>query len=94
MTLAYRVGIWGWKAVAKAGGRVRLRVRITRDEDADVYIARSPDLDGLICEAKTLDELKEETLRCADALLELQLEGRHPLASTEFHLSSPVPHGA
>jgi len=84
----------GWKLVASLGGRVRLRVNITHDPDANVYVAESPDLDGLICEASTLDELKSETLRAAEALLEAEMHGMHPNAQTDFHMRSTVPAGA
>lgn len=86
----YRVGLPGWKFAAKMGVPVRLRVNITQDLEANVYVAESPDLDGLIVEAHTLDELKEETLNAAGILLELQLH-KKPQAQTDFTWHSAVP---
>jgi predicted RNase H-like HicB family nuclease len=55
--LSYRVGFPGWKIAARAGLRVKLRIDVLRDEEAKVFVARSPDLRGLVAEAETLDEL-------------------------------------
>lgn len=77
--------------MARIGAPVRLRVNINFDEDAQVYWAQSPDLDGLIVEAKTLDELKSEALSAASALLELELHGKYPSARTQFMMETMVP---
>jgi Domain of unknown function (DUF1902) len=55
----YRVGLPGWKISAECGIQMRLRVNIIQDLEANVYVARSPDLDGLIVEAPTLDHLRD-----------------------------------
>lgn len=55
--MAYRVGLPGWKMVARARIPVSLRVDVIRDDEAKVYVATSPDLAGLVAEAATLDEL-------------------------------------
>lgn len=86
----YRVGLPGWKLAAKMGVPVRLRVNIQYDLEANVYWAQSPDLDGLVVEGHTLDEIKNEALSAAAALLELQLNTR-PQAQTDFIWHSPVP---
>ena len=86
----YRVGLPGWKFAAKCGIPVRLRVNITQDLEANVYVAQSPDLDGLIVEAHTLDELQDETLATASVLLELALHQK-PQARTDFIWHSAVP---
>lgn len=75
---------------ARAGIKVHLRVFIRQDLEANVYVAESPDLDGLTVEAHTLDEIKSETLAAAAALLELQLHTK-PQATTDFIWHSPVP---
>lgn len=81
----YRVGFPFWKAVSRMGMPVRLRVIITRDEAAGVYIATSPDLDGLVVEAASLDELRTEALGAAEVLLELEMKTQAPpKTSTEF----------
>ncbi len=55
----------GQKLAAKLGVPVRLRVFITQDLEANVYVAESPDFDGLVIEAHTLDEFKSEALACS-----------------------------
>jgi predicted RNase H-like HicB family nuclease len=86
----YRVGLPGWKLAAKWGVPVRLRVNITQDVEANVYVAVSPDLDGLIVEAHTLDALKDEALAAAGVLLELALHSKSQ-AQTDFILHTAVP---
>ena len=49
-----------------------MRLIITRDNQAGVYIAHSPDLDGLVVEATTLRDLFAEALAAAAALLQLR----------------------
>jgi predicted RNase H-like HicB family nuclease len=83
----YRVGFPFWKVAARRGVPVLLRVEITRDEEAGVYVGRSHDLDGLVVEAATLDELRTEALSAAETLLELALTPDHaPRTRTEFRL--------
>ena len=86
----YRVGLPGWKIAAKYGVPVSLRVNIMQDLEANVYVAQSPDLDGLIVEAHTLDELKDEALATAGVLLELALHTKTK-ARTDFIWHSTVP---
>jgi len=86
----YQVGWLGWRAVARLGMPVRLRVEIRQDLEANVYVAESPDLPGLVVEAHTLDEIKTEALAAAAVLLELELHTK-PRAQTDFILHSPVP---
>ena len=66
----YRVGFPGWKLAAKLGVPVRLRVYIKQDLAANVYVAQSPDLQGLVIEGHTLEEVKNEALVCSKYLLE------------------------
>ena len=69
----YRVGLPFWKTVARRGVRVSFRVNVIKDEKAGVYVAESPDLEGLIVEAPSMEELRTETLQVADVLLTLAL---------------------
>jgi predicted RNase H-like HicB family nuclease len=91
----YRVGLPGWKFAARMGMPVRLRVNIRQDLEANVYVAESPDLSGLIVEGHTLDDIKSEALAAAGILLEMELQSRpdrKPIsAQTDFILHSPVP---
>jgi hypothetical protein len=57
-------------------------------------VAESPDLDGLVCEAKSLDELKQVTLANVAELMELALDSssaKPPSATTHFTLDAAVP---
>lgn len=90
----YRVGFFGWKLAAKLGVPVRLRVNIRHDLEANVYVAESPDLDGLIVEAHTLDAIKDEALAAAGILLELALSTKAPVAQADFILHSHTPASA
>lgn len=72
------------------GVPVRLRVNIRQDLEANVYIAESPDLAGLVVEAHTMDEIKSEALAAASILLELELHTKAQ-AQAEFNWHSAVP---
>ncbi|MEI2676485.1 MAG: DUF1902 domain-containing protein [Burkholderiaceae bacterium] len=88
----YRIGLPGWKLAARWGWPLKLRVRISRDDATGIYVAESPDLDGLIVEAPSLDELRKEALGAAEVLLELALHVDHPpKAWTEFRLIDGAP---
>jgi len=87
MFLSYRVGRPLWKAVARIGVPMSLRITIARDDECGVYIATSPDLDGLVVEAKSLNELRTEALAAAEMLMGLALHADHaPNTRTQFLL--------
>lgn len=69
----YRVGWPFWKAVARSGRPVRFRVDVHYDPEVNVYWASSNDIDGLVVEGKTLDELAFEIRTASELLLELAL---------------------
>ncbi len=71
--MAYRVGLPFWKMAAKLGVRLKIRVVVFHDEEADVFGAYSPDLKGLHCEAKTVPELREIVDDCIMMLLSHEL---------------------
>lgn len=58
--MPYRVGLPGWKLVARAGIPTSLRVDVMKDAEAGVFVATSPDLPGLVAEAATLEDLVAE----------------------------------
>ena len=72
----YRIGFPGWKIAARWGAKLKLRVDIHHDAQTNSYWADSPDLDGLVVAALTLDELRSEVRGAADVLLELALDSR------------------
>ncbi|MFZ2449463.1 MAG: DUF1902 domain-containing protein [Methylovulum miyakonense] len=45
------------------------KVEIIHDDEANVYVATSPDLKGLVVEAETLDELEKEVRDLVPELL-------------------------
>jgi len=69
----YQVGWPLWKILARLGVPLRFTLVVHFDPEACVFWAQSPELDGLVVEATTLQELHKEALLAADLLLELQL---------------------
>ena len=82
----YRVGFPGWKLAARLRVPLLIRVDVFQDKDANVFWARSPDLDGLTVEASTLDELRTEVMAAAGELLSLAIHTPHPRAATELRM--------
>ena len=74
----YRIGFPGWKVAGRFGARLLLRVDVSRDDEAKVFIATSPDLKGLVAEGATTGDLFKGVYDCADMLLEQELH--KPLA--------------
>ena len=70
----YRVGFPGWKIAARLNVPLVLRVDVFRDPEAQVFIAKSDDLKGLIVEAPTKDELFKGVYDCVDMLMEEHLK--------------------
>ena len=58
----YRLGWIFANLLAKLGIPLLIKVEIIHDDEANVYIATSSDLIGLVVEAETLDELQKEVL--------------------------------
>lgn len=71
----YRIGFPFWKQAARFGVPLNIRVNVLRDEDAGVLVATSDDLRGLVCEAKTMDELVVEINTSVNELLTFHLNG-------------------
>lgn len=69
----YRLG-WPCAAFfASFGMPLLIKVEIIHDKEADVYIATSPDLKGLVVEAQTLVELEKEVWYLVPELLVLDM---------------------
>ena len=86
----YRVGLPGWKLAAWFRVPLLVRVNVYRDNDANVYWATSPDLDGLTVEATTLDELRQEVSWAASELLSMMIHTPNPRAATELRIREPA----
>lgn len=85
----YRVGNPFWRLLARLGIPLVVRVDVVYDKDANVYVATSPDLRGLVAEAKTKEELIASVYDCVDLLLEEQVHQplKHkPLAAWDGEL--------
>ena len=76
----YRVGLAFWKLAARLGVPLSLRIQIMHDDEADVYIATSTDLAGLVTEAPSLVELMFSVRNCSEMLIEHALH--RPLKRT------------
>lgn len=82
----YRIGLPFWKHFARLGVPLNLRVDVLRDEEVGVFIATSRDLPGLVCEAKTMDELVGEVNSSINDLLEFHLAGAAQRPVTDLRL--------
>ncbi len=67
----YRLGWPGATFLAQMGMSLLIKVEIIHDNEANVYVATSPDLKGLVVEAETLDELEKEVWDLVPELLTL-----------------------
>jgi predicted RNase H-like HicB family nuclease len=82
----YRVGLPFWRAVANLGFPISIRVDVYWDPEAQVFVAMSQDLKGLVAEADTLDLLKNEVHHSIDELLSLELNHSHGNAIPEYFI--------
>jgi hypothetical protein len=64
----YRLG-WNFAPLLAKPSIPLLIVDIIHDDEANVYIATSTDLTGLVVEADSLDEFEKEVLELAPELL-------------------------
>lgn len=71
----YRVGLPFWKIAADLGVPMMVRVNAFHDKEANVFVATSPDLKGLVAEAETLDALEREVTATAIGLLSFYVAG-------------------
>ena len=67
----YRLGWLFAEFFASIGIPLLIKVNVLYDNEADVYVATSSDLKGLIVEAETLDELEKEVKRLIPEMIEL-----------------------
>ena len=69
----YRIGFPFWKQFARVGVPMSIRVNVMRDDEAGVYVATSDGLRGLVCEARTMDDLVKEVHETIHELMEFHL---------------------
>lgn len=68
----YRLGWPGARMLGRMGVPLVVHVLVERDAEAEVFIATSQDVPGLVVEAESLDELDREVKRLTPLLLESQ----------------------
>lgn len=67
--------------VASLGIPLVIKVEVEYDAGANVYVATSPSVRGLVAEASTLDQIRSEV----EAVLPELLEVNHQFANTKQH---------
>lgn len=66
--------VWNWGCIISSlSPRRIINIDVEFDFEAKVFIAHSPDLPGLVVEAKTLDLLQIEVQYCIEELINLEL---------------------
>lgn len=85
----YRLG-WPFSALfSKIGVPLLIKVEIIHDDEANVYVATSSDLKGLVVKAETLAELEKEVLDLAPQLLEFYSPKLCPKTATPLSFNIP-----
>jgi predicted RNase H-like HicB family nuclease len=84
----YRLGWPGAALLAGMGIPLLIKVEIIHDTEANVYVATSPDLTGLVVEAETLDELEKEVWELVPELLTLDKPTLHRKTVTHVSLTT------
>ncbi|NOT84062.1 MAG: DUF1902 domain-containing protein [Methylococcaceae bacterium] len=85
----YRLGWPLATFVAELGLSLLIKVEIIHDNEANVYVATSPDLKGLVVEAETLDELEKEVWSLVPELLMLDKPTLRTKAVTHLAFFQP-----
>ncbi len=57
--------------LSRLGATITMKIDVIHDKEANVYVATSQDITGLVLEAKTFDEIIKESEDAIPALLEL-----------------------
>lgn len=60
MGFAYPMGFPFGRTLARLGVRSMIRIEAIKDEEAGVFVGRSPDVPGLVLESDTLEGLVRE----------------------------------
>tara|TARA_R110000851_G_scaffold73980_2_gene163352 strand:- start:116099 stop:116374 length:276 start_codon:yes stop_codon:yes gene_type:complete len=90
----YPIGHPLWKLAARCGITIRIPVNVERDTQAQVYIATSPKLPGLVVEASSLDELRAEVIDVASMLISEQVHSQRTSTNPEFKFSEQAMAGS
>ncbi|MFW5450180.1 MAG: DUF1902 domain-containing protein [Methylophagaceae bacterium] len=82
MTYPYRYPLS--MLLAKRGVTLSIRIDVLKDEQANVYVATSKDISGLVIESESFSQLREEVSEAIPALLSLENNSNHNHASADI----------
>lgn len=93
--MRYRIGKFGWKIAYKLGAKLWFRYQVFYDADAKVFVATSPDVQGLTVEHENYNEIKPIVMDCARSLVwgtlhpdvEFLKEHPEPFQNNQFDLN-------
>lgn len=71
---------------ASLGFSLSIKINVVFDEEANVYVATSNDLKGLVVEAETLDELKQEVALLIPEMISLNMPNLKGVKTPTFPL--------
>ncbi|MCK4842137.1 MAG: DUF1902 domain-containing protein [Methylococcales bacterium] len=81
MTYPYRYPLS--RFFAKFGITLNIRIDVMRDVEANVYVATSKDIPGLVLEADSFAQLRDEVTEAIPSLLALEDNSNHYHASAD-----------
>ena len=81
MTYPYRYPLS--RFFAKFGITLNIRIDVLKDIEADVYVATSKDIPGLVIEAESFSQLRDEVTEAIPNLLALDDNADHRHASAD-----------
>lgn len=90
MAMHYRLGWPLGRVAARAGVPISIRINVIKDEEAGVYVGTSSDVQGLVVEAETLDQLIEESKDMIQSLLEVEHERIPKHSVTRFRINGDL----
>jgi predicted RNase H-like HicB family nuclease len=83
---------WPLSAIAAALGLpISIKINVIHDAAANVYVATSDDLQGLVVEASTFEELQQEVQALVPELLALEHGSLHSKRVTDLAFVQHVP---
>ncbi len=83
----YKIGWPFWKILGKMGLPLKISIQVLHDAEANVFVAKSDDLPGLVCESETIELLFKEVRLGITDLLSVYMESDSvPTPRTDMHL--------
>jgi len=86
----YRLGWPLGRIAARAGVPISIRINVIKDAEAGVYVGTSSDVQGLVVEAETLDQLMVESIDMIQSLLAIEHERIPKHTVTRFRINSDL----